>query len=112
MVNVAALLPNEVGVKVTVIVQLALAATLLPQLFVCTNSPALFPVIAKLVITNTKPPPLVKIVLCAALVVFIGWLLNVRLFADRLTLGGVVTVRLKVAETGERPVPLAVTVIV
>jgi len=35
--------PKAVGVKVTVIVQLPLAATGLPQLLVCAKSPALVP---------------------------------------------------------------------
>jgi hypothetical protein len=43
IVTVAARAPVAAGLKVTLMVQLALAATLAPQLFVCEKSVALVP---------------------------------------------------------------------
>src|SRR6266699_802376 len=51
-VNVALRDPVAVGVKVTLIVQFAPAATLEPQLLVCPKSPGLAPVKVMLVMLN------------------------------------------------------------
>jgi hypothetical protein len=57
-VKVAARLPLVVGVKVTLMVQLAAAATELPQVLVCPKSPGLAPVIAIPVIVSGAFPEL------------------------------------------------------
>ena len=51
-VKVPLRVPVAVGVNVTLIVQLAPAATLVPQLLVCAKSPLLVPVMAMLVRLN------------------------------------------------------------
>ena len=53
-------LPVAVGVNVTLMVQLELAASELPQLFVCAKSPLLVPVTAMLEILNAVPPEFVS----------------------------------------------------
>jgi hypothetical protein len=50
--------PVAVGVNVTLIVQLAPAAKLVPQVFVWPKSPALLPVIAILVMVSAVEPEL------------------------------------------------------
>jgi hypothetical protein len=57
----AARLPLAVGVKVTLIVQLAAAATELPQVLVWAKSLALAPVIARLVMLKAAVPVLLKV---------------------------------------------------
>ena len=61
--------PVAEGVKVTLIVQLAPAATLVPQVFVCAKSPLLVPVTAMLVMLSAAVPLFVSVTVCAALVV-------------------------------------------
>ena len=68
--------PVACGVKVTDIEQLAPAATLVPQVLVCTKSAALVPVIAMLVIESAAVPPFVSVMAFAALLVFTFWLPN------------------------------------
>ena len=58
-------LPSAVGVKVTVIVQLALIPTLLPQVLVCAKSP----LAVMLVIVSVAVPVFFKITFCEVLVV-------------------------------------------
>lgn len=79
--------PTAAGVNVTLIVQLAPAATLLPQLFVWAKSPGYVPVRLTLVMLKVAVPVLVSVTVCDALVVpkFCG--LNVRLVDERLTAG-------------------------
>jgi hypothetical protein len=60
-VNVPLRAPVAVGVNVTLIVQLAPAATLAPQLFVWAKSPLLLPVKVMLVILNAVPWELVSV---------------------------------------------------
>jgi hypothetical protein len=79
--------PAAVGVKVTLIVQLALAFTLPPQVLVSAKSPLLVPVIAMLVRESAAEPLLVSVTFCAALVVFTVWLAKVRLAGDSVTAG-------------------------
>src|SRR5437016_9496166 len=69
--------PVAVGVNVTLMVQLELAASELPQLFVCAKSPLLVPVTAMLEILNAVPPEFVSVTGSAALVVPTFWLLYV-----------------------------------
>ena len=78
------LVPVVVGVKVTPKVQLADTASVAPHVL---------PVVAKspvgrmLVMLNVAVPVLVKVTVCALLVVPTSWLLKVRLLADRLAMG-------------------------
>lgn len=65
--------PVAVGVKNTLTVQFAPAATLVPQLFVCVKSP----LAVILEIVSAPLPLLVKVTVCAALVVPMDWLPNV-----------------------------------
>ena len=69
MLTDAVRVPAAVGANLTLIVQLAAAATLLPQLFVCEKSPAFVPLRAMLVILNAPVPESVRVTDCAALVV-------------------------------------------
>ncbi len=87
--------PVAVGLKVTEMVQLAPAATLEPQLFVCAKSPVMeMPVMLKAAL-----PLLVRVTVCAALVVFSTWLAKVKEAGASVTAGaGAVT-----------PLPLSVT---
>src|SRR5690242_20705807 len=71
-VSVALRKPIAVGVKVAVIVQLAFTARLLGeigQVLVCAKSPALAPLIARLVMNNGPVPLLVSVMFIGALVV-------------------------------------------
>ncbi len=77
------------GVKVAVIAQLAPALREAPQVFDCANSPPLVPVTAKAVMFRVSTPLLVKVTICAALVVPTTWALKLRLVAERLTPGPV-----------------------
>src|SRR5438105_3019414 len=60
-VRVAVRVPAAVGVKVTLIVQLPPAATLVPQLLVCVKSPLLVPVTAMLVMLKAVLPGLERV---------------------------------------------------
>ena len=53
--------PVALGVNVTLIVQLELAASDVPQLLVCSKSPLLVPVTAMLEILNAVPPEFVSV---------------------------------------------------
>ena len=81
METAAVRVPPAWGVKVTVIVQLAPAATLAPQVLVCTKSPAFVPVMAmgEVNVRVADSSVLVSVTLCAALVVPTPWLANVKL---------------------------------
>jgi hypothetical protein len=68
-VNAAVRLVAAAGVNVTLMVQLELTFTTLPQLLVCAKSPALVPVSVMLVMVNTELPVLVNAILWGALVV-------------------------------------------
>ncbi len=70
--------PAAVGVKVTPMLQLAPAATEPPQLFVWAKSPLLVPVTAILLMLSAVLPVLVRVTVCAALVVPTFSLPNVR----------------------------------
>jgi hypothetical protein len=61
MLTEAISLPLAVGVKVTLIVQLAPAATELPQVVAWAKALALAPVMARLVMLNVALPLLVKV---------------------------------------------------
>ncbi len=79
--------PVPVGAKVTLMVQLLPTATELPQVLVSAKSPELPPVGAMLLIAKGALPWLVRVTVCAALVVPRVWLGKVRLLTVRLTTG-------------------------
>src|SRR5579864_4664087 len=75
--------PVVVGVKVTWIAQFAPAANVLPQLFVCAKSP-LAPM---LLIVSGPVPVLLKVTVCAVLVLLTPTFPKFRLVGDRPTTG-------------------------
>jgi hypothetical protein len=85
MLTAAVRVPAAVGVNVTLIVQLPLAATELPQVFVSAKSPALVPVMLMLVMLKLALPVLLRVTFCAALVTPTFSLAKVRPEGDRLT---------------------------
>ena len=97
--------PAVVGVNVTLIVQLAPAATEMPQLLVCAN----WPLETMLVMLSDAVPVFFSVTDFAALVVFTRWLPKVRVEVDKLTTGAV-PVPERVTLWG-LPVALSVTVI-
>ena len=87
-VRVPVLVPPTEGVNVTLMVQLALAASvdgLMGQLLVWAKSPLLVPVTAMLAMVTDVVPVLESVTVWAALVVPTCWLANVREVGDRLT---------------------------
>ena len=96
-VKVAVLDPGAVGVKVTLMVQLPLAATEPPQVVVWPKSPELVPERAIPVMVKAVLPVLFRVTVCPALVVPRFWLVKVRLDAVR-------------PATGPLPVPAKVMV--
>lgn len=82
MVSVPVRVPVAAGVKVTLIVQLAAAATLAPQLLVWAKSP----LVATEETVRGPVPMLVSVTGWGALGVPTPWPLKVRLVTDRLTL--------------------------
>ncbi len=69
MLRVPVRVPEAVGVKVTLMLQLAPAATELPQVLVCVKSPLFVPVTAMLVRLSEALPVFESVTDCAALVV-------------------------------------------
>lgn len=84
----------DVGVKVTLMVQFAPAARVVPHVFVCAKSPGLVPVIDTLVIVKVAFPVLDRVIGCAALVVFIGWFANATDVGANVTTAAPVEVKL------------------
>ena len=68
-VRVAVRVPDAVGVKVTLMVQLEFAATDVPQLSVSAKSPAFAPVIDTLTLVSAVLLPFVSVEGCEELVV-------------------------------------------
>jgi hypothetical protein len=83
IVSVPVRLPAAVGVKVTEIVHLPPAATLVPQMLVWAKSPE----VEMDVIDRAAVPELVRVMVCAALVVPSVWEAKVRVVAERVTEG-------------------------
>ncbi len=83
--NMAVRVPGAAGVKVTVIMQLAPAATVLPQLLVWPKSPELVPDNVKPVMLKLAVPLLVRVTACPGLVVPVFWLTKVKVEVERLT---------------------------
>jgi hypothetical protein len=79
--------PAAVGLKVTLIVQLAPVATLDPQLLAREKSPASPPERTTLVTLRAAVPVLVRVIVLAALVVATVWLPNVIPVGERVTVG-------------------------
>lgn len=116
-VRVAVRAPTADGVNVTLIVQVELGATFVPQVLVCAKFEAFVPVIAMLVITNAPVVELfLSVTACAGvLVVFKGWF-------PKLPVKGATGVRVADVEAampepvsvavsaGLRPAPLTVAV--
>lgn len=75
--------PAAVGVNITLIVQVAPAARLEPQVFVWAKSP----VTAILVNVSAAVLPLVSVTVCAAEVVPLNWSGKLKLVEERLTAG-------------------------
>ncbi len=96
----AVLVPFDVGVNVTLMLQLPLTPRvegLSGQLLVWAKSPLLVPVIATPLMVKGAVPELVSVTVCGALVVPTDTLPKFRLVVDRLTRGAVpVPVRLTV----------------
>ena len=78
IVSVAVLAPGAVGVNVTLMVQLAPAATVEPQVFVWAKSP----LAAMLVMSKEPVPMLVRITACGALDVETIWAAKLRLVGE------------------------------
>jgi hypothetical protein len=98
--NVAVRVPEAEGVNVTEILQLALAASVVPQALVSAKSPGLLPSIPTLVIVNGPLPVLLNVSVCAAVVVLTAVEANVKLPGDTPAVGTPI------------PVPLNATVCV
>ena len=85
MVNVPVLVPLAVGLKVTEMKHFAPATRVVPQAWVSAKSPlTLMPLIV-----NVPAPVLLRVTVCAPLVVPVVWLPNVRLAGVRLATGAV-----------------------
>jgi hypothetical protein len=86
-VTAAVRVPVAAGLKVTLMVQLAPAATLDPQLFVSAKSLELAPESAMLLRLKSAFPELVKVTTWAAVAVPTAWLAKARLVGERLVVG-------------------------
>jgi hypothetical protein len=86
IVTVALRVPIAIGVKVTLIVQLAPTATELPHVLVCAKSPALAPVMAMLLMLNVVLPVLLNVATFAGLLWRTRYEPQVRLVAERPTI--------------------------
>jgi hypothetical protein len=107
--------PNAVDVNVTLIVQLAPAAKLAPQVLVCAKS-VVFPVLNPMLVISSEPlaPVLVSVAGCETLVVPKLWPGKVSAVGDRVAaVEGAMPVPVSVAVTGAaRPAPLTDSVAV
>lgn len=83
MVTAPLRVPRSVGVKVTLIVQLELAATVAPQLLVWAKSPDAIIVVR----VSGASPTFDRVTVCMLLVVPTSWLANIKDGTDRLTTG-------------------------
>jgi len=100
MLTDAVRVPAAVGLNVTLIVQLPPPATELPQVFVSAKSAVLVPVMLMLVMLKLVFPVLLRVTLCAVLVVPTFWLLNVRLVTERLAVADAVPVPVRLTVCG------------
>src|SRR5437870_4396548 len=91
----AVLEPVAVGLNVTLMAQLAPAATVLPQLLVWVKSPPLVPVMPMAEMVSGAVPEFVRVTVFGAVVVPTVTLPKLRFVADRVTAGAIpVPVRL------------------
>ncbi len=109
MVTAAVRLPAAEGVKSTLIVHFALAATEAPQVFACVKSAEFTPVTARLVMFRVALPVLVRTTAWGELAVLTDWLPKARLEGESRTQGMVVPVPVRLALCGP-PGALSVTV--
>src|SRR5450755_2913448 len=72
---------SVVGLNLTVMLQLAPAATLVPQVLISSKSP----LAAMLVMVNVAVPVLVRLITCPALIVFTSCVAKVKLAGERTT---------------------------
>jgi hypothetical protein len=100
--------PEAVGVKVTLMVQLVAAASELPQVLVCAKSPLFVPVMLMLLRVKAALPELLSVTVLAALVVPTAWFANEMLAGDR-PMTGAIAVPISGTLWG-LPVALSVTV--
>jgi len=111
-VNVAVREPLALGLNVMAMLQLALAAKLVPQVLVCEKSPEFVPAKTMLVIVKVPLPVLVNVTLCAPLALPTAWLGKVTLATLRLAAGVPVPVPLNCTTCVLPGVLLALSVIV
>jgi hypothetical protein len=93
--------PVAVGLKLTLMAQFDPATSvvgLVGHVLVWTKSPLFAPDTAMPVIVSAALPVLVKVTLCAALVVPTSWPLNVRLVAEKPTAGAAAVVPVPVSD--------------
>jgi hypothetical protein len=103
MLTEAVRVPVAVGVKVTLKVQFAPAATVVPQVSAeIAKSPEFVPVTVRLVTSTASVPGFESVTAWAGLVVPTPWVLNVRLLGTSVTAGpvGLVAVPLKLTDCG------------
>src|SRR5262249_5360616 len=79
--------PAAVGVKLALIVQLALGASDVPHVLLCAKSPAFGPVRVMLLMASTALPIFVRVTVWTPLVVPFAWLPKSMLFRLRLPVG-------------------------
>ena len=91
--------PVARGVKVTLMVQLAAAATLVPQVLDWAKSPEFAPVRLTLVMLSVALPPFVRVIVWAAVGVPTARLVNARLVGASVTAGAGAVVPVPVKET-------------
>ena len=95
MLSDAERLPLAVGVKVTLIVQHRPVPSELPQVLAWAKSPALVPVIARLLMFRSRLPITFRLTVRAALLVPTGWFPKERLVRERVTSASAVCVKEK-----------------
>src|SRR5262249_52295923 len=108
MVTFAVRAPTANGVNVTLIAQLAFAASVVGlsgHVVVCAKSPAFVPVIPMLAIVSAPGPLFVTVTLCAALVVFTVWLAYVNVPGATVTCDAAVPFSVTICGV---PLPLSV----
>jgi hypothetical protein len=92
LATVPLLVPTAVGVKVTLIVQLAPARTFVPQVFAWAKSP----LATMLVMARDRLPLFVRVTGCAGLVVPTRWVAKLKLEGERATTGAKMPVPVRV----------------
>ena len=116
MLTEALKLPLADGLNVALIVQWAPAASDLPQVLPCAKLARLVPLTTMMAILNVAVPVLLRVTVCALLVVFTDWMPKARLVDERLAAGVPLlktvadcglTVALSVRVTAAARVPLA-----